>query len=122
MIGGNEKGEIHTLPGIREDVNKSCDSLTTLDSETLTLESLEADLFEDIRASIQKSNKASNIANSSGKKESKTADTPTVSRKYSLFLFVSALLYAGKPKDFAPRPKLHLQMIFFWITSIIFNQ
>ncbi|KAK6290337.1 hypothetical protein POUND7_001878 [Theobroma cacao] len=79
MIGGNEKGEIHTLPGIREDVNKSCDSLTTLDSETLTLESLEADLFEDIRASIQKSNKASNIANSSGKKESKTADTPTVS-------------------------------------------
>ncbi|XP_021290077.1 mucin-19-like isoform X2 [Herrania umbratica] len=79
MIGGNEKGEIHTLPGIREDVNKSCDSLTTLDSETLTLESLEADLFEDIRASIQKSNKASNIANSSGKKESKTADTPTAS-------------------------------------------
>ncbi|XP_039007843.1 uncharacterized protein LOC120135680 [Hibiscus syriacus] len=57
MLGGNEKGQIQTLPGIQEDVNKSYDSLTTLDSETLALESLEADLFEDVRASIQKSNK-----------------------------------------------------------------
>ncbi|XP_022767405.1 uncharacterized protein LOC111311874 isoform X1 [Durio zibethinus] len=79
MLGGNKKGQVHTLPGIQEDVNKSYDSLTTLDSETLTLESLEADLFEDIRASIQKSNKASNTANSSGKKELKTTDTQTVS-------------------------------------------
>ncbi|OMO72563.1 hypothetical protein CCACVL1_17706 [Corchorus capsularis] len=79
MMKGNEKGEIHTLPGIQEDVNKSYDSLTTLDSETLTLESLEADLFEDIRASIQKSNKASNITNASGKKELKTADTQILS-------------------------------------------
>ncbi|XP_022745681.1 uncharacterized protein LOC111295994 [Durio zibethinus] len=71
ILGGNEKGEIQALPGIQEDVNKSCDSLTTLDSETLTLEGIEADLFEDIRASIQKSNKVSNAANSSGKKELK---------------------------------------------------
>ncbi|XWS55776.1 hypothetical protein CRYUN_Cryun09bG0029700 [Craigia yunnanensis] len=79
MLGGNEKGEIHALPGIEEDVNKSCESLTTLDSETLTLESLEADLFEDIRASIQKSNKVSDTANSSGKRELKTMDSRTVS-------------------------------------------
>ncbi|MBA0848598.1 hypothetical protein Goshw_004391 [Gossypium schwendimanii] len=59
MLGGNEKGQLQALPGIQEEVNKSYDSLTTLDSETLTLESLEADLFEDVRASIQKSNKVS---------------------------------------------------------------
>ncbi|GMI80998.1 hypothetical protein HRI_001769100 [Hibiscus trionum] len=79
MLGGNEKGQIQTLPGIQEDVNKSYDSLTTLDSETLTLESLEADLFEDVRASIQKSNKVSVTVNSSGKKELKTTDAKTVS-------------------------------------------
>nr|KJB16841.1 hypothetical protein B456_002G250300 [Gossypium raimondii] len=79
MLGGNEKGQLQALPGIQEDVNKSYDSLTTLDSETLTLESLEADLFEDVRASIQKSNKVSVTANSSGKKELKTTDTKTVS-------------------------------------------
>ncbi|KAK8371418.1 hypothetical protein V6Z12_A01G243700 [Gossypium hirsutum] len=79
MLGGNEKGQIQALPGIQEGVNKSYDSLTTLDSETLTLESLEADLFEDVRASIQKSNKVSVTANSSGKKEFKTTDTKTVS-------------------------------------------
>ncbi|KAK9026744.1 hypothetical protein V6N11_039578 [Hibiscus sabdariffa] len=79
MLGGNEKGQIQTLPGIQEDVNKSYDSLTTLDSETLTLESLEADLFEDVRASIQKSNKVSVTANSTGKKELKITDGKTVS-------------------------------------------
>ncbi|XP_022744242.1 uncharacterized serine-rich protein C215.13-like isoform X2 [Durio zibethinus] len=78
MLGGNEKGEMRTLPRIEEDVNKSCNSLTMLDSETLTLESLEADLFEDIRASIQKFNKVSKTANSSGKKELKTMDSQTV--------------------------------------------
>lgn len=87
MLGGNEKGQIQALPGIQEDVNKSYDSLTTLDSETLTLESLEPDLFEDVRASIQKSNKVSVTANSSGKKELRTTDTKTVSCKYSLFPF-----------------------------------
>lgn len=51
------------LPGIQEDVHKSCESISTLESDSLTIESLEADLFLDIRASIQKSNKKSNVAN-----------------------------------------------------------
>ena len=97
MLGSNEKVEIHTLPGIQEDVNKSSDSLTTINSETLTLESSEADLFEDVRASIQKSNNVSNTANSSGKKELKTTDSRTVSCKYNLFLIDSALFYADAP-------------------------
>ncbi|GLT47887.1 hypothetical protein SLA2020_215440 [Shorea laevis] len=80
MIGsGTKKCEKHTLPGIQEDENGSCDSLMTLESDALTLESLEADLFGDIRASIQKSSKASDNANSSIKMESRVAETETVS-------------------------------------------
>ncbi|XP_057428145.1 uncharacterized protein LOC130721372 [Lotus japonicus] len=43
------------LPGIQEDVQGSCESFSTFESDSLTLESLEADLFGDVRASIQKS-------------------------------------------------------------------
>ncbi|GLT79315.1 hypothetical protein SLA2020_508070 [Shorea laevis] len=78
IIGGTEKCKKHLLP-IQEDINRSCDSLTTtIGSDALTLESLEADLFGDIRASIQKSSKASVNANSSVKKESGVAETQTV--------------------------------------------
>ncbi|XAR69034.1 hypothetical protein NMG60_11000484 [Bertholletia excelsa] len=62
MIEGVDKSGKHFLPGIEEDIRRSSDTISTLESENLTLESLEADLFEDIRASIQKSCKSSNIA------------------------------------------------------------
>ncbi|XP_052173399.1 uncharacterized protein LOC127788810 [Diospyros lotus] len=58
MIKGADNGGKHFLPGIAEDIRRSNDSISTLESESLTIESLEADLFEDIRASIQKSSKA----------------------------------------------------------------
>lgn len=83
MIEGAEKGKKHVLPGIEEDISRSTDSLSTLESENLTLESLEAELFEDIRASIQKSSKASNMANSSRKAASQEIDTQTLSCKYT---------------------------------------
>lgn len=82
IIGGTEKCKKHLLP-IQEDINRSCDSLTTIGSDALTLESLEADLFGDIRASIQKSSKASVNANSSVKKESRVAETQTIFCKSS---------------------------------------
>uniref|UniRef100_A0A7N0VDZ1 Uncharacterized protein n=2 Tax=Kalanchoe fedtschenkoi TaxID=63787 RepID=A0A7N0VDZ1_KALFE len=56
MIVGAENGGRKVLPGIQEDDMRS--SISTLDSDTLTLESLEAELFQDIRASIQNSSKA----------------------------------------------------------------
>jgi hypothetical protein len=61
IIEGVEKEE---LPRIEEDVYKSCDSISTLGSDCLTLESveLEGDLFEDVRASIQKSSHKSKLA------------------------------------------------------------
>ncbi|KAJ9559069.1 hypothetical protein OSB04_013683 [Centaurea solstitialis] len=75
MIEGGDKGVKHQLPGIEEEVYRSMESISTLESDNLTLESLEAELFEDIRASIQKSSMASNLNNSSikvssGKKDS----------------------------------------------------
>ncbi|KAM7468158.1 hypothetical protein LguiB_015720 [Lonicera macranthoides] len=79
MIEGTEKGKKHVLPGIEEDMSRSTDSLSTLESENLTLESLEAELFEDIRASIQKSSKASSMANSSRKAASQETDTLALS-------------------------------------------
>ncbi|XP_017609563.2 uncharacterized protein LOC108455526 [Gossypium arboreum] len=79
MLGGSEKGEISRFPGIQEDVNRSFDSLTMLDTKILTLENSDADLFEDIRASIQKFNKISNTANSIGKKELETTYSESVS-------------------------------------------
>ena len=54
IIEGVEKDEKHALPAIKEDLYMSCESISTLGSDSLTLESVEADLFEDIRASIQK--------------------------------------------------------------------
>ncbi|KAK9756260.1 hypothetical protein RND81_01G084800 [Saponaria officinalis] len=60
----------HQLPGIQEELSKSSDSITTFESDNLTLESLEADLFCDIRASIQRSSKTSNSANNNEKGES----------------------------------------------------
>ncbi|KAI3738350.1 hypothetical protein L2E82_28379 [Cichorium intybus] len=78
MIERGEKGKKNQLPGIEEEVYRSMESISTLESDNLTLECLEAELFEDIRASIQKSNTTSNLNNnssikaSSGKKDSQT--------------------------------------------------
>ncbi|KAB5512198.1 hypothetical protein DKX38_029226 [Salix brachista] len=60
MMGGGK----HMLLGIDEDIHKSTNSISTLASDNLTLENLEADLFGDIRASIQRSTKRSDVGNS----------------------------------------------------------
>ncbi|XP_009797648.1 uncharacterized protein [Nicotiana sylvestris] len=70
-------GEKHNLPMIEEDVRQSDDSISTLESDNLTLDHIEAELFGDIRASIQNltisssgdvSTKTDSGANSSVKK------------------------------------------------------
>lgn len=61
MIKNSEKKEMRTLPIILEETQRSTESISTLASDTLTLTSLEGELFEDIRASIQKSSKITNI-------------------------------------------------------------
>ncbi|KAK6126200.1 hypothetical protein DH2020_040081 [Rehmannia glutinosa] len=55
MITGADKREKHLLPGIQEDITGSTESISSLGSDTLTLETLGDDLFVDIRASIQRS-------------------------------------------------------------------
>lgn len=78
MIGSTEKSNKHVLPGIEEDIHRSTDSLSTSNSDTMTLKSLEGDLFEDIRASIQKSSKASNVANPNSKKKLGAAESQII--------------------------------------------
>ncbi|QCD97890.1 hypothetical protein DEO72_LG6g2603 [Vigna unguiculata] len=75
IIEGVEKDEKHELPDIQEDVYKSCESISTLASDSLTFESaeVEGDLFEDVRASIQKSSRKSSPAGANTKVPSSPA-------------------------------------------------
>ncbi|CAI9098077.1 OLC1v1034655C1 [Oldenlandia corymbosa var. corymbosa] len=69
MIKGAEKSEKKMLPGIEEDFRRSNDSISTLESDHMVMENLEAELFGDIRASIQKSSKAFTAATETSKKK-----------------------------------------------------
>ncbi|XP_062006367.1 uncharacterized protein LOC133723534 [Rosa rugosa] len=64
MIEG-DTSETRMLPGIQEEIYRSTDTSSTLESDTLTLESVEASLFEDVRASIQRSSNASKVVDES---------------------------------------------------------
>nr|GMD65440.1 chitinase-like protein PB1E7.04C [Ipomoea batatas] len=74
MVKGAEKIEKNVMPRIEEDVERSTDTISTLASDSVALEHLEAELFEDIRASIQRSNKVSNVMTSTRKEVSSVAD------------------------------------------------
>ncbi|KAI3442970.1 uncharacterized protein J3R85_000313 [Psidium guajava] len=77
LIEGVEKKGKHALPCIQEEMHRSSDSMSTLDGDCLSLASLEADLFEDIRASIQKSSKVSNKDSSVSKTGALLSDKTT---------------------------------------------
>ncbi|KAK3016650.1 hypothetical protein RJ639_006745 [Escallonia herrerae] len=79
MMEGAENGINHHLPRIEEDACRSTDSISTLASDNLTLQNLEAELFEDIRASIQKSSKASKKADLASR--SKAKQNPSSSKQ-----------------------------------------
>ncbi|KAK6933307.1 hypothetical protein RJ641_036201 [Dillenia turbinata] len=64
---GFKKVERPVLPQILEDSWGSADPSFTLDADGISLESLEGDLFEDVRASIQKSSEAYKTASSACK-------------------------------------------------------
>ncbi|CAN0881347.1 hypothetical protein LINGRAHAP2_LOCUS14188 [Linum grandiflorum] len=72
MIGQTEKRKM--LPEIREELERSTDSLSTLASDGLTMENLEDDLLGDVRASIQKSSRCSTVADSMVKAAAKKAE------------------------------------------------
>lgn len=57
MNKGFKKRESFLFPGIQEDLKmrRSADTESTFDSDEFSLESVEGDLFEDIRASIYRS-------------------------------------------------------------------
>lgn len=100
IIEGVETVERHSLQGIQEDIHGSTESISTLESDSLTLQSIEADLFQDIRASIQKSSKASIVANSS-KEGSTEKESANACSKCGAQLLVDVLkLRKKKPLSF----------------------
>lgn len=87
MIIKSDKREKHILPGIQEELTGSTESISTLQSDSLTLESNEDDLFLDIRASIQRSSKkATNLTNSSSKIAAMVLDGTAISCKEYFFI------------------------------------
>ena len=70
MIAPVGRIEKRALPKISEDVQKSSDSISSLESEIMPLDSIEGNLFEDVRASIQKSSRIIGMGNSRSKAES----------------------------------------------------
>ncbi|XP_022938918.1 uncharacterized protein LOC111444986 [Cucurbita moschata] len=106
---GLKKSEGHLLPVIEDDVWRSMESNSTLDSEGSSLTRLEMDLFEDIRASITKLN-ASRFEQgrtASAKPDgSRTMmkDVPTC-RRHSVHKHASKKIIGQMPKS----PKIQLK-------------
>ncbi|CAH2058947.1 unnamed protein product [Thlaspi arvense] len=70
MIESNHMGERKTLPSIQEDVNRSTESMSTLQSDCTVETSQDYVLFEDVRASISRSAISSPAkSNESGERE-----------------------------------------------------
>ncbi|GAV82274.1 hypothetical protein CFOL_v3_25726 [Cephalotus follicularis] len=106
MIGGTEKGENFMLTSIQEAGHRSTDSMSTLASDSLTLDSIEADLFEDVSASIQKSSQASNKEKLNGKVGSKVVETQTIRASKKVDLASQNKL---KPKAAHKKPSAGMQ-------------
>ncbi|MFS7990159.1 hypothetical protein Hanom_Chr11g01055471 [Helianthus anomalus] len=83
IIEGGDKRLKNCLPGIEEEVYRSMESISTLESDNLSLDCLEAELFEDIRASIQNSNKLSNKSSAKKDSQPKVTNTPKKVDLYS---------------------------------------
>ncbi|KAB5512169.1 hypothetical protein DKX38_029197 [Salix brachista] len=96
MMGGGK----HMLLGIDEDIHKSTDSISTLASDNLTLENLEADLFGDIRAS-QRFTKGSDVGNSTS--EVVSLETEITSIPYGTSVFTGAVWLGTLMGDEAKR-------------------
>ncbi|PON69233.1 hypothetical protein PanWU01x14_089560 [Parasponia andersonii] len=103
---GVVKGEKQLLPGIEEEVHRSTDSISTLESDTLTLESNETSLFEDVRASIQKSSKAAVTADESSKVGSRVRETKTGNALRRVELASQPKM---KPKVACKKPSIGMQ-------------
>ncbi|PNT22690.2 hypothetical protein POPTR_008G044500v4 [Populus trichocarpa] len=72
--GGFRLSQGHTLPGIK-DVRRSADSNSTRNADAYSLASLEIDLFDNMRASMQKSNDASSTRETSTRKVRRENET-----------------------------------------------
>lgn len=109
MMTGADKSEKTSLCGIQEEITGSTESLSTLESDSLTLEACEDDLFLDIRASIQRSSKkASDLMNSSSKKAATEIDNTSISCKQALYFLYMHKNFPLKCLAFLLNYDLHL--------------
>ncbi|KAH1030598.1 hypothetical protein J1N35_042772 [Gossypium stocksii] len=101
---GYKKSETvsHILPGTDQEFWKSTESNSTMESE-YSLSSLEIDLFDDMRASMHKSCKASDLLKSSSKFQSQTGvPNPHSSKRVdTTSMRVKTLLASRRPKTTA---------------------
>uniref|UniRef100_A0A1J3EQU3 Uncharacterized protein n=3 Tax=Noccaea caerulescens TaxID=107243 RepID=A0A1J3EQU3_NOCCA len=77
MIESNHMGERKTLPSIQEDVNRSTESISTLQSDCTVETSQDFVLFEDVRASIQRSALSPDKSKEMGPTEAPPSPTPS---------------------------------------------
>ncbi|KAJ8766058.1 hypothetical protein K2173_020574 [Erythroxylum novogranatense] len=91
---GFKKSEVHLLAGVEEDMWRCTESEATGNTDSHSLASLENDLFDDIRASVKKSNQSSSNGASStqrlrsgkGMQKGHTSDDSTPVRYHQLML------------------------------------
>lgn len=88
MMESNHKSQRKALPTIEEDINRSTESISTFQSDCTVENSQEFVLFEDVRASIQRSAKASDAA-TPGKSNELEATEVATSPSKSTLLFIS---------------------------------
>ena len=86
--GGFRLSQGHTLPGIVE-VWRSAESNSTRNADAYSLASLEIDLFDNMRSSMQKSNDASSTGETSTRKVRRENEMQRGNSKYLLFLYIS---------------------------------
>jgi len=91
MMESNHKSGKKALPTILEDINRSTESISTFQSDCTVENSQEFVLFEDVRASIQRSAKTSDVA-TPGKSNVLRATDVAISPSESSLFFLS--LYA----------------------------
>ncbi|ESQ45157.1 hypothetical protein EUTSA_v10010259mg [Eutrema salsugineum] len=103
MMESNHKSARKCLPAIQEDINRSTESLSSFQSDCTVENSQEFILFEDVRASIQRSAKASDAA-TPGKINEQGETSPTSST-----VDVLASEEKMKPKASPKKPSIRAQ-------------
>ncbi|VVB05998.1 unnamed protein product [Arabis nemorensis] len=107
MMESNHKSGRKALPTIEEDINRSTESISTFQSDCTVENSQEFVLFEDVRASIQRSAKASDAATPGKNNELGAIEVATSPTSSTLDVLPSQ--EKMKPKASPKKPSIRAQ-------------